>query len=102
MPGGRLDLWGYDGRTWLQLLALTAGAQLLGHSVFNLVLRTTSPTVVSLFLLLEVPGAAVIAAVALGQVPPLQALPAAALLLAGLAIVVSARPADVEPAVPSE
>jgi len=42
----RQQLVGYDGRTWLQLLALTAGAQLLGHSLFNRVLRTTSATVV--------------------------------------------------------
>ena len=97
-----IDLVGFSGRTWLQLLALTAGAQLLGHSVFNLVLRTTSPTVVSLVLLLEVPGAAVIAAVFLGQVPPVAALPAALLLLLGLGIVVSGRPADVEPAIPAE
>jgi drug/metabolite transporter (DMT)-like permease len=97
-----VELVGYSGRTWLQLLALTAGAQLLGHSVFNLVLRTTSPTVVSLVLLLEVPGAAVIAAVFLGQVPPVAALPAAFLLLTGLAIVVSGRPDDVEPAIPAE
>jgi drug/metabolite transporter (DMT)-like permease len=99
---GGVDLWGYSGRTWLQLLALTAGAQLLGHSVFNLVLRTTSPTVVSLALLLEIPGAAAIAAAALGQVPPLAALPAALLLLLGLAITVYERPPDIEPAIPSE
>ena len=97
-----LQLVGYDQRTWVQLIALTGGAQLLGHSLFNLVLRTTSPTVVSLVLLLEVPGAAVIAAAFLGQVPPLAALPAAVLLLAGLGIVVSARPEDVEPAIPAE
>jgi drug/metabolite transporter (DMT)-like permease len=99
---GGVDLWGYSGTTWLQLLALTAGAQLLGHSVFNLVLRTTSPTVVSLALLLEIPGAAAIAAAALGQVPPLAALPAALLLLLGLAITVYERPPDIEPAIPSE
>ena len=60
---GGVQLGGYSSTTWLQLLALTLGAQLLGHSLFNLVLRTTSPTVVSLALLLEVPGAALIAAV---------------------------------------
>jgi len=97
-----VDLLGYDGETWLKLVALSAGAQLLGHSVFNLVLRSTSPTVVSLVLLLEVPGAAVIAAAWLGQVPPLAALPAALLLLVGLGIVVSARPAYVEAAMPVE
>jgi drug/metabolite transporter (DMT)-like permease len=97
-----VDLWGYDTDTWVKLLALTAGAQLLGHSLFNVVLRTTSPTVVSLVLLLEVPGAAVIAAAWLGQVPPLAALPAALLLLLGLGIVISARPSDVEAAIPTE
>ena len=60
---GGVQLWGFSGQTWLQLLALTLGAQLLGHSVFNMVLRSTSPTVVSLALLLEIPGAALIAAV---------------------------------------
>ncbi len=94
---GRVDLGGYDSRTWVQLVALTVGAQLLGHSVFNVVLRSTSPTVASLALLLEVPGAALLAAVALGQTPPLAAIPAAALLLLGLAIVVYSGGDEVEP-----
>jgi drug/metabolite transporter (DMT)-like permease len=98
---GGVDLWGFSDRTWLQLLALTAGAQLLGHSVFNMVLRSTSATVVSLALLLEIPGAALIAAAALGQTPPLAALPAAVLLLVGLGIVVSSG-SDVEPSIPAE
>ena len=68
----------------------TAGAQLLGHSLFNVVLKTTSPTVVALSILFEIPGAAVIAALFVkGQHVPLLALPAGALLLAGLAIVIS-------------
>jgi drug/metabolite transporter (DMT)-like permease len=95
-----LQLVGYSGDTWLKLLALTLGAQLLGHSLFNRVLRTTSPTVVSLAILFEVPGAAVIAAIFLGQTPPLAALPAALLLLVGIGVVVSSRPKDAEPALP--
>ena len=51
-----VDITGFSGKTWLQLLALTFGAQLLGHSLINRVLRTTSPTVVSLALLFEVRG----------------------------------------------
>jgi drug/metabolite transporter (DMT)-like permease len=85
---GRQELAGYDRGTWLRLLAITAGAQLLGHSLFNVVLRSISTTVVSLSILLEIPGAALIAAVFLGQRPPLLAVPAAVLLLAGLAIVI--------------
>jgi len=87
----RSSLGGYRPVTWLQLLALTAGAQLLGHSVINRVLRTTSPTVVSLAILLEVPGAALIAAAFLHQRPSAAAIPAAALLLAGIGLVVGVR-----------
>lgn len=92
---GGVDVVGFSGRTWLQLVALAAGAQLLGHSLFNRVLRTTSPTVLSLAILFEVPGAAVIAAIYLGQTPPVAALPAALLLLVGIAVVVSSRPRGV-------
>lgn len=96
---GRQQLAGYDGETWLKLAALTAGAQLLGHSLFNRVLRSTSATVVSLAVLLEIPGAALIAAVFLGQTPPLLAIPAAVLLLAGLALVIRS---STTPSVPVE
>jgi drug/metabolite transporter (DMT)-like permease len=99
---GRQSLTGYDGETWLKLLAITAGAQLIGHSLFNVVLRTTSPTVVSLTLLLEIPGAALIAAVFLDQRPPWLAVPAAMLLIAGLALVIRATTRKTEPSIPVE
>src|SRR5262245_23818471 len=70
------------------------GPQLLGHTIFNHVLKTTSATLVSLAILLEVPIAAVLAALWLGQTPPLAALPAAALLLAGIAVVVGSGTTD--------
>lgn len=97
---GRQPLGGYDSGDWLKLLALTAGAQLLGHSLFNRVLKTTNPTVVSLSILLEIPGAALIAAVFLGQTPPLLAIPAAVLLVSGLALVIRAGTGT--PSVPVE
>ena len=81
-------LGGYSATTWWQIVALTVTAQLLGHSVFNRVLRTTSPTVVSTAILFEVPGAAVLAAIWLDQTPPVAAIPALALLLAGVATVI--------------
>ena len=80
---GRVQLTGFSAADWLRIVALTLGAQLLGHSLFNVVLRTTSPVVVSLAILFEMPGATLIAAATLGQVPPLAVLPAAALLLVG-------------------
>jgi drug/metabolite transporter (DMT)-like permease len=99
---GRQHLTGYDGGTWVKLLAITGGAQLLGHSLFNRVLRTTSPTVVSLSLLLEIPGAALIAAVFLDQRPTLLAIPAGLLLVAGLALVIRDASRGTEPSVPVE
>ena len=63
-------LGGYTGSTWLRLAALALLAQILGHSVFNLVLRTVSPTIVSVALLFEIVGAAVLAAIFLNQDPP--------------------------------
>ena len=99
---GRQSLTGYDADDWLKLIALTAGAQLLGHSLFNRVLRSTSPTVVSLSILLEIPGAALIAAVFLDQTPPLLAIPAAVLLVCGLALVIRAGSRGTTPSVPVE
>jgi drug/metabolite transporter (DMT)-like permease len=85
-----VPLGGWSGGDWAKIALVTVAAQLLGHSVFNRVLRTTSPLVVSLAVLLEVPGAAVLAAVFLDQVPPAAALPALALILGGIAVVVAA------------
>jgi drug/metabolite transporter (DMT)-like permease len=94
---GRQALAGYDAEDWLKLLAITAGAQLLGHSLFNVVLRSISPTVLSLTILLEIPGAALIAAVFLDQTPPLLAVPAGVLLITGLALVIRASTAESVP-----
>ncbi|RKN09025.1 DMT family transporter [Streptomyces radicis] len=82
---------GYAGETWLKLLALTATAQLLGHSLINRVVRGLGPSITSTALLLETPGAALIAAVWLGQLPPAAAYPALALILLGLALVIRAE-----------
>ena len=84
-------LTGYPTTAWVKLAALTVGAQLLGHSVFNRVLRTSSPTVVSLAILFEVPGAALIAGLWLHQSPHVGALPGLALLLVGITLVVTSR-----------
>jgi drug/metabolite transporter (DMT)-like permease len=96
------ELTGFDATTWAQLLLLTAVAQLLGHSVLNSALRTTSPTVLSLAILFEMPGATIIAAVWLGQLPPAGVIPASMLLLAGIALVVTGQGHDVPPSIPAE
>ncbi len=86
-------LWGFSARSWVEIAVLTLTAQLLGHTLLNRALRSAGATTVSLAVLLEVPGAAVVAWVWLGQVPPPAVLPGAALVLAGLAVVVRTQAA---------
>ena len=81
-------LGGYSGDTWLKIVLLTVAAQFLGHSLSNRVVRTLGPSLVSTAILLETPGAALIAAVWLGQLPPVAVYPAVALVLVGLVIVI--------------
>ncbi|MER7888470.1 DMT family transporter [Micromonospora sp. NPDC094482] len=85
---GGVRLVGFDGHTWLAIVALVAGAQLLGHSMFNYALHRISATTVSVLILLEAPGAALIGWVWLGQLPRPLALPGLALLLAGVTVVI--------------
>ena len=83
-----VPLVGYDVRTWAAILGIVVGAQLLGHSMFNYALRRVTATTVSVLVLLEVPGAALIAWAWLGQVPRPAAVPGLALLLAGVVVVI--------------
>jgi len=80
-------LSGWSAGVWWQIALLMVAAQLLGHSLSNRVVRTLGPSVTSTAILLETPGAALIAAVWLGQWPPVAAYPAVALILLGLVLV---------------
>ncbi|HWT23179.1 MAG TPA: EamA family transporter, partial [Solirubrobacteraceae bacterium] len=87
---GDQALGGYAAADWARIVALTVLAQLIGHSLFNHVLRSTGATVVSLATLFTVPLSAIIAAIALAQTPPAAAIPALGLVLAGTALVITA------------
>ena len=94
-------LWGYAADQWALLVLVTLTAQLLGHSVFNHLLATTTPMLVSLALLLEVPSAALLAAWLLGQTPPVGALAGLGVILTGMALTIVANRGrrTVEPAI---
>jgi len=85
---GGQALSGYSLQAWIYIALLTIGSQLLGHSLINRSLATTSATVASLAILFEMPGSTLIAALWIGQIPPLAILPAIVLLFAGLVIVI--------------
>jgi drug/metabolite transporter (DMT)-like permease len=89
-----VPLGGFSARDWWLIAAITFVAQLLGHTLLNSVLSTVGPTVVSLAVLLEVPGSLIVALVLLDQAPPLLALPGMVAVVVGVALVVRAsRPA---------
>lgn len=94
-----VPLTGYAARDWLIIGGITVGAQLLGHTIFNRVVATVGPTVVGLAILLEVPGAALLALALIGQSPPVLVLPGLALILTGLVLVIRSGtdPVDVAP-----
>jgi drug/metabolite transporter (DMT)-like permease len=64
-----VTLAGYSGGTWLAILGLVVGPQLLGHTIFNALLSTVSATVVAVTVLAEPVGATLLAAVLLGELP---------------------------------
>ena len=86
----RVPLWGFSARDWWLIAAITFVAQLLGHTLFNLVVPSVGPTIVSLAILLEVPGALIVALILLHQAPPLLALPGMAAIVVGVTLVVRA------------
>jgi drug/metabolite transporter (DMT)-like permease len=86
------SLVGYDAHDWALIALVTLTSQLLGHSVFNYLLDRIRPVVVSLAILLEIPGAALLAAAFLGQVPPPGVFVGLALILVGMALVVLEGP----------
>jgi drug/metabolite transporter (DMT)-like permease len=80
-------LTGFSASAWLAILAMTVGAQLLGHTLFNFTLARVSATTVSVLLLLEVPGATLLGWLLVGQLPRASSVPGLIILTVGVAVV---------------
>jgi drug/metabolite transporter (DMT)-like permease len=86
----------FEKNEWLILLALIAGAQILGHSMFNATLKRVSPAVVSLIVFFEVPVATLLAIWWLDQRPPIALIPGIIVILTGcILVVLRTRPSEV-------
>jgi drug/metabolite transporter (DMT)-like permease len=82
---------GFEAGGWLGIVAITVCAQLVGHTAFNHLLATMAPLLVSMIILLEIPGAALLAALFLKETLPAGTYAGLALILVGLAVVVPAK-----------
>jgi len=79
----------FAARQWWILLGLVLGAQILGHTMFNLTLKRVSPAVVSMIVFFEVPVAAILSlAFHIGKQPTLTIIPGVILILLGCVLVV--------------
>lgn len=99
LASGR-PLTGYGTSTWVAILALVLGPQLLGHTLVNTVLRSITATAVSVAILFEVVGATVLAALWFDETPPVAAVPAGLLIFSGIIVVIRAgrrRPVEGAP-----
>ncbi len=83
-----VPVWGFDAKGWIGILALAICSQVLGHSALNHLLTSLGPLTVSTLILLEIPGAAILAAVFLGQVLPAGTVIGLVVILGGLFFVV--------------
>jgi len=88
---------GFVAREWWVLLGLIVGAQILGHTMFNLTLKRVSPAVVSMIVFFEVPVAALVALIFnIGKQPTLSIIPGVILILTGcILVVLRTRPESV-------
>lgn len=77
-------LTGFPPQTWLLLFALVIGPQLLGHQGSNYAVAYLPARVVAAVMLLEPVGAGYLAAIVLGEIPPLAAIAGGALVVAGI------------------
>jgi len=85
---GGQPLVGFEAAGWLGIAAITVCAQLVGHTAFNHLLASMGPLLVSMIILLEIPGAALLAALFLNEKLPAGTYAGLALILVGLAVVV--------------
>jgi drug/metabolite transporter (DMT)-like permease len=83
------EIINFDAKEWWILLGLILGAQILGHTMFNLTLKRVSPAVVSMIVFFEVPVAALFSFIfKIGKEPTLSIIPGVILILTGCILVV--------------
>jgi drug/metabolite transporter (DMT)-like permease len=84
-------LFGFEPKVWWMFGLLALGPQILGHTVFNYLLREVDATIVAVAIMGEPVGASLLAVLLFGEVPAAAALLGGALILAGIYVAVTAQ-----------
>ena len=84
-------LGGFGPQAWVMIVLLALGPQVVGHTLFNFLLRDLDPTVIAVAIMGEPVGATLLALGLFGEIPPLGAIFGGALLLVGIFVAVSSQ-----------
>ncbi|MBI2239058.1 MAG: DMT family transporter [Actinobacteria bacterium] len=82
---------GFEAEVWALFALMTVGPQIMGHTVFNYLLRHLEAVVVAVAIMAEPVGATLLALAILGEVPPWTAVVGGAVILVGVYLAVSAQ-----------
>jgi drug/metabolite transporter (DMT)-like permease len=97
-----VPLAGFDAGTWLAIVGIVVGPQLLGHSVFNALLEHVPATVISTVVLAEPIGAGLLAWLLLSELPAAAFALGAPLVLVGVGLATTGRRGPSAPDAPVE
>jgi len=86
------SLFGYSPTTYLMLVLLALVPQLIGHTSINLAVRLIPVTFVSVAILGEPVGAALLGSIILGEIPTANEIAGGFLMLSGIFLVLRQRP----------
>lgn len=82
---------GFQPEAWLMIALLALGPQVVGHTLFNYLVRELDPTVIAVAVMGEPIGATLLALGLFGEIPPIGAIAGGALLLSGIFIAVATQ-----------
>jgi drug/metabolite transporter (DMT)-like permease len=91
MVAGGTPFSGYPAATWGLFVLMALLPQILGHTVFNYLLRDLDPTVVTVGIMGEPVGASLLALAIFGEVPSWWTVVGGAFVLAGIYVAVTAQ-----------
>ena len=89
MTGSQLT--GFPARTWGLFVLMALVPQILGHTVFNYLLRWMDPTVVAIAIMGEPVGATLLALAFYGETPPWTAAVGGVIVLAGIYVAITGQ-----------
>jgi len=89
---------GYPPREWALFLAMAVGPGVFGHTVLNWALAHVESSMVSVSLLGEPVGSALLALLLLAEIPGLSTVAGGAVVLVGIAVVARSRAVEAAPA----